>query len=296
MLTSGDTPTRSTILDPAIEISENPFEKAAMLVALAEAQLALGETEAAGDAAEQALELSQHESIQYLAARLLMAAGRAETADEIALELENKLQSQTTALSALIRGETGARQGPARDRNARVPLRPRGVRLLVRPLPDGPRLSSRPGTSPRPSTSSITASAARARSPTSSWSTARPCATSRPPSTGSAAARRPSATRRPPAISTTSSSPCAARPIRRMRWRPMPRNASAADPLFCGAGVSPAHRMTMVRRLGISGGPVEFDVQPGRPQHNAAPRKKRRRECGAFPFVSCGSDHLRRIR
>ena len=99
------------ILEPAIEGSENPFESAAMLVALGEAQLALGETEAAGDAAERALDLSGHESIQYLAARLLMAAGRAETADEVALELENKLQSQTTALSALIRGERALDKG-----------------------------------------------------------------------------------------------------------------------------------------------------------------------------------------
>jgi len=100
-----------TILDSAIEGSENPFESAAMLVALGEAQLALGQSEAAGDAAEAALDLSRHESIQYLAARLLMAAGRNEAADEVALELENKLQSQTTALSALIRGERALGKG-----------------------------------------------------------------------------------------------------------------------------------------------------------------------------------------
>jgi serine/threonine protein kinase/tetratricopeptide (TPR) repeat protein len=100
-----------TILEPAIEGSENPFESAAMLVALGEARLALGQTDAAGDAAERALDLSRHESIQYLAARLLMAAGRNEVADEVALELENKLQSQTTALSALIRGERALGKG-----------------------------------------------------------------------------------------------------------------------------------------------------------------------------------------
>jgi tetratricopeptide (TPR) repeat protein len=99
------------ILGPAIEISENPFESAAMMVAKGEAQLALGETEAAGDAAERALGLSRHESIQYLAARLLMAAGRTEVADEVALELENKLQTQTTALSAMIRGERALDKG-----------------------------------------------------------------------------------------------------------------------------------------------------------------------------------------
>jgi len=99
------------ILEPAIEGSENPFESAAMLVALGEAQLALGQTEAAGDVAEGALDLSRHESIQYLVARLLIAAGRTEAADEVALELENKLQSQTTALSALIRGERALGKG-----------------------------------------------------------------------------------------------------------------------------------------------------------------------------------------
>ena len=82
-----------------------------MMVAMGEAQLALGETEAVADAAEAALGLSQHESIQYLGARLLMAAGRAELADEVALELENKLQTQTTALSAMIRGERALEKG-----------------------------------------------------------------------------------------------------------------------------------------------------------------------------------------
>ena len=92
-------------LEPAIGASDNPFQKAAMLVALAEAQLALGQSEKAADTAESAVALSKHESIQYLAARILMAAGLVEAADELALELDNKLQRQTTALSALIRGE-----------------------------------------------------------------------------------------------------------------------------------------------------------------------------------------------
>ena len=99
------------ILEPAIDASENPFESAAMLVALGEAQLALGDVDASAEAAQRAIGLSKHESIQYLGARLLMAAGQAETADEIALERENKLQSQTTALSALIRGERALEKG-----------------------------------------------------------------------------------------------------------------------------------------------------------------------------------------
>jgi serine/threonine protein kinase/tetratricopeptide (TPR) repeat protein len=100
-----------TILGPAIDGSENSFESGAMMVAKGEAQLVLGETKAASDAAERAVNLSSHESIQYLAARLLMEAGRAELAEEIALELENKLQTQTTALSALVRGERALDKG-----------------------------------------------------------------------------------------------------------------------------------------------------------------------------------------
>ena len=111
LLTVGRNADAIEILEPAIEISENPFEKAAMLVAVAETGLAFGDKAAAADTADEALELSQHDGIQYLAARVLMAAGRAETADEIALELENKLQSQTTSLSALIRGERALDKG-----------------------------------------------------------------------------------------------------------------------------------------------------------------------------------------
>jgi serine/threonine protein kinase/tetratricopeptide (TPR) repeat protein len=99
------------VLDPAIEASENPFEKAAMLIALGEAKLALGESEAAVEAANEAVDLSEHESIQYLGARILMAAGSEDAADEIALDLENRLKSQTTALSALIRGERAFDKG-----------------------------------------------------------------------------------------------------------------------------------------------------------------------------------------
>ncbi len=95
----------AAILEPAVESSENPFQKATMLVALGESALARGQQDRAADLAESAVDLSQHESIQYLSARLLLASGRVKAADELALELENRLQSQTTALSALIRGE-----------------------------------------------------------------------------------------------------------------------------------------------------------------------------------------------
>ena len=59
------------VLEPAIEASENPFEQAAMLVALAEAQLARGEAEQAIDTARRAVEASRHDSVLYLAARVL---------------------------------------------------------------------------------------------------------------------------------------------------------------------------------------------------------------------------------
>ena len=99
------------VLEPAIEASENPFEKAAMLIASGEAQMAVGNEAAAVSSAVEASDLSEHESIQYLAARILMAAGEGDHADEIALDLENRLKSQTTALSALIRGERALDKG-----------------------------------------------------------------------------------------------------------------------------------------------------------------------------------------
>ena len=111
LLTVGRHADAIAILEPGIEVSDNPFQKAAMLVALAEARFALGDPGAAVDAANQALDLSENDGIQYLGARLLMAAGRAKAADAIALELENRLQSQTTALSALIRGERALDKG-----------------------------------------------------------------------------------------------------------------------------------------------------------------------------------------
>jgi tetratricopeptide (TPR) repeat protein/tRNA A-37 threonylcarbamoyl transferase component Bud32 len=94
-----------TVLEPVVEDSENPFENAAMLVALAEARLALGDAAAALDGARRAISLSQHESILYLAGRVLLRAGDPDGAEDIAVRLEDKLQSQTTALAGLLRGE-----------------------------------------------------------------------------------------------------------------------------------------------------------------------------------------------
>jgi tetratricopeptide (TPR) repeat protein/tRNA A-37 threonylcarbamoyl transferase component Bud32 len=103
------------ILEPAIEASENPFESAAMLVALGEARLALGDTADAVAAAARAAEESQHESVLYLAARLMLAAGEEEAPEEIAVQLDNRLQSQTSALAGLIRGEAALLDGRLAD-------------------------------------------------------------------------------------------------------------------------------------------------------------------------------------
>jgi len=109
------------VLRPAIKASENPFEKAAMLVALAEAHLARGESDQARTVARQAAELSRHESVLYLTARVLLHAGDTDGMDEIALQLEDKLQSQTTALAGLLRGERALLEGflPAAIRELR---------------------------------------------------------------------------------------------------------------------------------------------------------------------------------
>ncbi len=109
------------VLNAAIEASANPFEKAAMLVALAEADLARGESDQARDAALAAVELSKHDSVLYLAARVLLDAGDADGMEEIANQLDDKLQSQTTALAGLLRGERALREGflPAAIRELR---------------------------------------------------------------------------------------------------------------------------------------------------------------------------------
>jgi tetratricopeptide (TPR) repeat protein len=104
-----------TILEPAIQSSENRFETAAMLVALGEARLALGDGTDAVAAAARAVEASQHESVLYLAARLLLAAGREDAAEEIAVQLDNRLQTQTSALAGLIRGEAALIDGRLAD-------------------------------------------------------------------------------------------------------------------------------------------------------------------------------------
>jgi serine/threonine protein kinase/tetratricopeptide (TPR) repeat protein len=109
------------ILEPAIADSENPFESAAMLVALGETRLALDDRAGAIEAGTRAVEASQHESVLYLAARLLLAVEEEAAAEEIAVQLDNRLQSQTSALAGLIRAELALRKG--RLAEALEPLR-----------------------------------------------------------------------------------------------------------------------------------------------------------------------------
>ena len=103
------------ILGPAIAASENPFERAAMLVALGEAHLELGDTAAAAAAAAEAMEENSHESVLYLAARLLLAAGRSDEVEKVAVQLDNRLQTQTSALADLLRAERALAAGRLAD-------------------------------------------------------------------------------------------------------------------------------------------------------------------------------------
>jgi tetratricopeptide (TPR) repeat protein len=90
---------------------KGPNERAQKSAALAEALLALGQRGGAVDAAGQAVKLSRHESTLVPAARVLIQAGRETQALDIARDLENMLQRQTTAYAFLIRGEVELRKG-----------------------------------------------------------------------------------------------------------------------------------------------------------------------------------------
>ena len=81
-------------------------------VALAEAYLALGDTDRAAAAANEALKLSRRESTMFPAAVVLLHTGRYEAAaDQTARDLDNMLQRQTTAYARLIRGQIAAKRG-----------------------------------------------------------------------------------------------------------------------------------------------------------------------------------------
>jgi tetratricopeptide (TPR) repeat protein len=88
----------------ADEKEGNSGELAYKLVALAEADNALGRRAAAAAAARRAVQASTLEGIHFLAARALIEAGEVARAEELATGLEGKLQKQTTSLALMIRG------------------------------------------------------------------------------------------------------------------------------------------------------------------------------------------------
>ena len=90
-----------------LKVESNPegTSAAALSVLLAEANLAVGRLDDARRLARVAAEAGNHESVLYPAARVLAATGEVAEAEAIALELENRLQSQTVSYARLIEGE-----------------------------------------------------------------------------------------------------------------------------------------------------------------------------------------------
>ncbi len=87
-----------------------------LYVALAETHLALGQSTRAVAAAEKAAGLSEHESVLFPAALVLVEAGHDAGAEKIAVEMENTLQSHMTAYAQLVRASVAVRDerfGPA---------------------------------------------------------------------------------------------------------------------------------------------------------------------------------------
>ena len=82
--------------------------------AVAEGYLALGQTARAVEAARKAASLTENESVLVPAALVLVAAGRPEEAEKIAVRLENMLQTHMTAYARLISAEVAV----SRDRYA----------------------------------------------------------------------------------------------------------------------------------------------------------------------------------
>jgi tetratricopeptide (TPR) repeat protein len=95
-------------LQPGVEADlkgNNSGELAVKYVAKAEAHLALGQRAQAIEASGKALQTSPADSVQYLAARVLLMAGEDVKARKVAADLENKLQNETKSVARLILGE-----------------------------------------------------------------------------------------------------------------------------------------------------------------------------------------------
>ncbi|MCG6920619.1 MAG: protein kinase [Acidobacteria bacterium] len=82
-----------------------------LYVALAEAHLALDQTSRAVAAAGKAAGLSEHESVRFPAALVLVKARHDAEAEKIAVAMENTLQSHMTAYAQLIRAAVAVRDG-----------------------------------------------------------------------------------------------------------------------------------------------------------------------------------------
>ena len=97
-----------TILQDGIAVDErdrNEGEMALKYVAKAEAHVALGQKLQSLQAARKAARLSSDESVQFPAARALIAAGDEAGADTIAAALDKTLQTQSRSYAQLIRAE-----------------------------------------------------------------------------------------------------------------------------------------------------------------------------------------------
>jgi tetratricopeptide (TPR) repeat protein len=117
------------ILTEAIPIDRaerNVAGGAAKLVALAEAQLALGKHGAAGASARAALELWRDESVSVPVARVLAATGGVDAARQLAAQLAAEIQPLAKAYARVIEAELALATGDPRD--AIVRLR-EGMRL-----------------------------------------------------------------------------------------------------------------------------------------------------------------------
>jgi tetratricopeptide (TPR) repeat protein len=100
---------------PADERDKNAGEAALKYIAASEAYLALGQKANALTAARQATTLGPDESVQFPAARALLAAGDEAAAEHIAAKLENTLQTQSRSYAQLIRAEIALRHNRYAD-------------------------------------------------------------------------------------------------------------------------------------------------------------------------------------